>query len=94
MDEIKLTKEQARELLKNIWYRFDNNGIDIKETIKLTIKKWELENYIEQSREEEIREKLNMYSDSEYPFNKDKEKILLQDELIKILDNKIKELKQ
>ena len=56
MSEEKISEELARELIENIQFYFNPDGIMYNCTESQTIKAWKQKGYIKQSREDEIRE--------------------------------------
>ena len=95
-----ISMEFARELLDEIEVFFKANPLNEKHNgytelnwtydLDRTFKNWKQKGYIKQSREEEIRGKIEEEKTAKYPINYQyfyREAI----ELIKILDNKIKE---
>lgn len=94
------SEDEARELLKNMVV--DANIIDVRIegiyfgnigrqfSIDEIINSWKQKGYIKQSREEDIRERIEKIKNKEAAYNS---MVLsnLKDELISILDNKIKD---
>ena len=78
----KISEEFAFKLLRNIVY-IGNDQLFIKKTIEL----WKQKGYIEQSREEEIKEYVRNHTHS-VNYEDINIKLEMLNELVEILDNK------